>query len=71
MNPMTRSKRPGRDDQHVFFLVHRTLALTVRRHELVPPVDQIGPKLLAAGRQVEALHLNEQLVDDADASFAH
>ena len=43
----------------------------VGRQEAVEPVDETRLELLAAGRQVEALHLHEQFVDDTDDALAH
>jgi hypothetical protein len=43
---------------------------SVGRQEAVEPVDEARLELLASGRQVEALHLHEQLVDDTDDALA-
>ena len=61
----------GGHDQDVRFGARRARTAPVGGQEPVEPVDPPGLELLATGRQVEALHLHEQFVDDADDAFAH
>ena len=82
---MTRSNRPGRSSagsrsaaRFVDATIRTFAALRVGRglaprvgEEPVDPVDPPRLELLRSGRQVEALHLHEQFVDDADDAFAH
>ena len=58
-------------DEHVGRLDLRARDGPRRGQEQVDAVDDLARELVPAGRQVEALHLHQQLVDDARCTLAH
>ena len=61
----------GGEHQHVGRLAPVLVHGSGRRHQQVEPIDHLALELLPPRREVEALHLHEQFVDDAGSALAH